>query len=147
MPLSFPDNTANVTVKYGQFNRELAKTHYLTVMISDNGKPALTSTNTLPISICKCNERGEVTFCEASAKIVGVSIQALVAIFVCILTIIGKYLILQMYFVFEAWFLTGVFWSFLFIKWPGRQEHVKRSLLNKFFQQTLTFCLAYHKSF
>ncbi|XP_006269884.2 cadherin-5 [Alligator mississippiensis] len=82
------DNTANVTVKYGQFNRELAKTHYLTVMISDNGKPALTSTNTLPISICKCNERGEVTFCEASAKIVGVSIQALVAIFVCILTII-----------------------------------------------------------
>ncbi|NXQ91080.1 CADH5 protein, partial [Nyctibius grandis] len=82
------DNTANVTVKYGQFNRELAKIHYLPVIISDNGDPELSSTNTLVISVCKCNEKGNFTFCEERAKQVGVSIQALVAIFICIFTII-----------------------------------------------------------
>ncbi|OXB84046.1 UNVERIFIED_CONTAM: hypothetical protein H355_015557 [Colinus virginianus] len=82
------DNTANITVKYGQFNRELAKIHYLPVIISDNGDPELSSTNTLVISVCKCNEKGDFTFCEERAKQVGVSIQALVAIFICIFTII-----------------------------------------------------------
>ncbi|KAM8799476.1 CADH5 protein, partial [Eudromia elegans] len=82
------DNTANITVKYGQFNRELAKIHYLPVIISDNGDPDLSSTNTLVISVCKCNEKGNFTFCEERAKQVGVSIQALVAIFICIFTII-----------------------------------------------------------
>uniref|UniRef100_A0A8C0IQ52 Cadherin-5 n=1 Tax=Chelonoidis abingdonii TaxID=106734 RepID=A0A8C0IQ52_CHEAB len=82
------DNTANVTVKYGQFNRELVKIHYLPVVISDNGTPELSSTNTLSISVCKCDEKGEFTFCEEANKQVGVSIQALVAIFICILTIL-----------------------------------------------------------
>ncbi|KAM7146507.1 cadherin-5 isoform 1-T2 [Macrochelys suwanniensis] len=82
------DNTANVTVKYGQFNRELVKIHYLPVIISDNGTPELSSTNTLSITVCKCDEKGEFTFCEEAAKQVGVSIQALVAIFICILTIL-----------------------------------------------------------
>ncbi|XP_003799472.1 cadherin-5 [Otolemur garnettii] len=81
------DNTANITVKYGQFDRERAKVHLLPVVISDNGRPSLTSTNTLAIAVCKCNERGEFTFCEETAAQVGVSIQALVAIFLCILTI------------------------------------------------------------
>lgn len=81
------DNTANITVKYGQFDREHTKVHYLPVIISDNGMPSLTSTNTLAVTVCKCNERGEFTFCEEVAPQVGVSIQALVAIFLCILTI------------------------------------------------------------
>ncbi|XP_051831043.1 cadherin-5 isoform X1 [Antechinus flavipes] len=82
------DNTANITVKYGQFDRERAKVHYLPVVISDNGKPSLTGTTTLVITVCKCNDHGEPTFCEEPARQVGVSIQALVAIFLCILTIV-----------------------------------------------------------
>ncbi|XP_021025586.1 cadherin-5 [Mus caroli] len=81
------DNTANITVKYGQFNREYAKFHYLPVLISDNGVPSLTGTSTLTVGVCKCNEQGEFTFCEEMAAQAGVSIQALVAIFLCILTI------------------------------------------------------------
>uniref|UniRef100_A0A250Y552 Cadherin-5 n=1 Tax=Castor canadensis TaxID=51338 RepID=A0A250Y552_CASCN len=81
------DNTANITVKYGQFDRERAKFHYLPVLISDNGIPSLTGTSTLAVAVCKCNEQGEFTFCEEAAAQVGVSIQALVAIFLCILTI------------------------------------------------------------
>lgn len=90
MTLVFPDNTANVTVKYGQFDRERAKVHYLPILISDNGKPSLTSTNVLAVAVCKCNEWGEFTFCEEAAAQMGVSIQALVAIFLCILTITGQ---------------------------------------------------------
>ncbi|XP_027763771.1 cadherin-5 isoform X1 [Empidonax traillii] len=90
------DNTANITVKYGQFNRELAKIHYLPVIISDNSVPELSSTNTLVISVCKCNEKGNFTFCEERAKQVGVSIQALVAIFICIFTIIVLFAVLAM---------------------------------------------------
>ncbi|XP_006978546.2 cadherin-5 isoform X2 [Peromyscus maniculatus bairdii] len=81
------DNTANITVKYGQFDREHAKFHYLPVLISDNGVPSLTGTSTLTVAVCKCNEQGEFTFCEEMAAQAGVSIQALVAIFLCILTI------------------------------------------------------------
>lgn len=85
-----PDNTANITVKYGQFDREHTKVHHLPVIISDNGRPSLTSTNTLAVTVCKCNERGEFTFCEEAAAQAGISIQALVAIFLCILTITGQ---------------------------------------------------------
>ncbi|XP_059940466.1 cadherin-5 [Mesoplodon densirostris] len=81
------DNTANITVKYGYFDRERAKVHHLPVLISDNGRPSLTGTSMLDVTVCKCNERGEFTLCEEVAAQVGVSIQALVAIFLCILTI------------------------------------------------------------
>ncbi|XP_008563237.1 PREDICTED: cadherin-5-like [Galeopterus variegatus] len=85
--LMFPDNTANITVKYRQFDRERAKVHFLPVLISDNGKPSLTGTSTLAVAVCKCNEHGEFTFCEDMAAQAGVSIQTLVAIFLCILAI------------------------------------------------------------
>ncbi|XP_054435332.1 cadherin-5 isoform X1 [Pteronotus mesoamericanus] len=81
------NNTANIRVKYGQFDREHTKVHDLPVLISDNGRPSLTSTNTLRVVVCKCNDRGEFTFCEEAAAQLGISIQALVAIFLCILTI------------------------------------------------------------
>jgi len=109
MSLLLPDNTANITVKYGQFNRELAKIHYLPVIISDNGDPELSSTNTLVISVCKCNEKGNFTFCEERAKQVGVSIQALVAIFICIFTIIGKYFTFVMFYDLKCGDCFGLF--------------------------------------
>lgn len=90
MLLHSPDNTANVTVKFGQFNRELLKTHLLPIIISDNEKPPQTSTNTLTIRVCQCDKEGSFTLCEESAKLVGVGIQVLVTIFICIFTILGK---------------------------------------------------------
>lgn len=81
------DNTANVTVKYGQFDRERAKVHFLPVLIADNGIPSQTGTGTLAVTVCKCDERGDFTHCEEAAGLAGVSVQALVAIFLCILTI------------------------------------------------------------
>ncbi|XP_060644157.2 cadherin-5 [Anolis sagrei] len=82
------DNTVNVTVKYGHFNRELVKTHYLPIIISDNGSPQQSSTSTLSIRICKCDEEGNVILCDEAAKQLGVNMHALMAIFVCLLTVI-----------------------------------------------------------
>ncbi|XP_053127564.1 cadherin-5 [Hemicordylus capensis] len=82
------DNTANVTVKYGQFDRKLVDIHELLIVISDNGVPLKSSTNTLTIEVCKCNEAGEF-LCERAEKQTGVSIGALLAIiFVCTVMII-----------------------------------------------------------
>lgn len=88
--LVFPDNTASIIVKYGYFDRERAKVHQLPVLISDNGRPSLTGTSMLHVTVCKCNEHGEFTLCEEVAAQVGISIQALVTIFLCILTITGQ---------------------------------------------------------
>ncbi|XP_063168803.1 cadherin-5 [Candoia aspera] len=88
------DNTANITVKFGQFNRELVKTHLLPIIISDNGAPPQTSTNTLTIHVCKCNKEGDFTFCEEPAKVVEVGLEVLVTIFVCIFTILALAMLL-----------------------------------------------------
>ncbi|ETE66597.1 Cadherin-5 [Ophiophagus hannah] len=87
------DNTANVTVKFGPFNRELLKTHLLPIIISDNGAPPQTSTNTLTIQICQCDKEGAM-HCEGQAKLMGVGIQVLVTIFVCIFTILALTMLL-----------------------------------------------------
>ncbi|XP_014403280.1 PREDICTED: cadherin-5 [Myotis brandtii] len=81
------DNTANITVKYGQFDREHTKVHHLPVLISDNGRPSLTGTSTLTVTVCKCNEHGEATFCNGKLYQGYNIIPVLVAIFLCILTI------------------------------------------------------------
>ncbi|KAM6430181.1 cadherin-5 [Liasis olivaceus] len=83
------DNTANVTVKFGQFNRELVKTHFLPIVISDNGAPPQTGTNTLTIRVCKCDKEGDFTFCEEPAKLVGVTIQVLLVIFLGLFAILA----------------------------------------------------------
>ncbi|XP_007421112.1 cadherin-5 [Python bivittatus] len=88
------DNTANVTVKFGEFNRELVKTHFLPIIISDNGAPPQTSTNTLTLRVCKCDEEGDFTFCEEPAKLVGVGLQVLLAILFCIFTILALTMLL-----------------------------------------------------
>ncbi|OCT84435.1 cadherin-5 isoform X2 [Xenopus laevis] len=82
------DNTATILVKYGYFNREVAKFHYLPIVISDNGQPEQSSTNTLTITVCKCNEKGEFTFCEESAKLAAVSVPMIVIILVSLFLII-----------------------------------------------------------
>ncbi|KAM4614576.1 cadherin-5 [Discoglossus pictus] len=82
------DNTASVLVKYGQFNRDEAKVHYLPIVISDNGHPEQSSTNTLTITVCKCNEKGEFTYCEEAARQAAVSVPTIVIILISLFLIL-----------------------------------------------------------
>ncbi|KAM9301847.1 cadherin-5 [Gastrophryne carolinensis] len=93
------DNTATIMVKKGAFNRDVAKFYYLPIVISDNGMPPLSSTNTLTINVCKCNEKGEFTFCEEAAKLAAVSVSTiaivLVSIFLILLAVVLAVLLLR----------------------------------------------------
>ncbi|KAM4722313.1 cadherin-5 isoform 2-T2 [Rhinophrynus dorsalis] len=88
------DNTASILVKYGDFNHDVAKFHYLPVVISDNGNPEQSSTSTLTIGVCKCNEKGEFTYCEEAAKQAAVSVPTLIIVFISLFLIILVVIIL-----------------------------------------------------
>ncbi|XP_068117554.1 cadherin-5 [Hyperolius riggenbachi] len=94
------DNTASVIVKKGTFNRDIAKFYLLPIIITDNGRPPQSSTNTLTINICKCNEKGEFTFCEEAAKLAAVSVSTiaivLVSIFLILLVVLAVLFIRKM---------------------------------------------------
>ncbi|KAM4017904.1 cadherin-5 isoform 1-T2 [Anomaloglossus baeobatrachus] len=81
------DNTANIIVKNGAFHLYETKFHYLPIVISDNGAPPLSSTNTLTIAVCKCNEKGDFTYCEEALKQTAVSASTIIII-LCSLALI-----------------------------------------------------------
>ncbi|CAN2389485.1 Cadherins are calcium-dependent cell adhesion proteins [Pristimantis euphronides] len=82
------DNTATIMVKNGAFNHDVTKFYYLPIVISDNGVPPLSSTNTLTITVCKCDEKQEFTYCESSDKLVAVSASTIVIILCCLALIL-----------------------------------------------------------
>nr|DBA16951.1 TPA: hypothetical protein GDO54_002474 [Pyxicephalus adspersus] len=83
------DNTASIKVKNGVFNHNEAKFYYLPIIIADNGKPEQTSTSTLTITVCKCDEKGEFTFCEEAGKQhATVSVSTIIIVLVSILLIL-----------------------------------------------------------
>ncbi|XP_056384374.1 cadherin-5 [Hyla sarda] len=86
------DNTASIIVKNGAFNRDVTKSYNLPIVISDNGVPSLSSTNTLTITICKCNDEGEFIECgeyerlaAASASTIIIILCSLALILLCVL--------------------------------------------------------------
>ncbi|XP_044125381.1 cadherin-5 [Bufo gargarizans] len=93
------DNTASIVVKNGAFNRDVTKFYYLPIVISDNGMPSLSSTNTLTINVCKCNEEGEFTFCEEALKYAAVSASTIIIILcslaLILLIVLASFLILR----------------------------------------------------
>ncbi|KAI4795283.1 hypothetical protein KUCAC02_031521, partial [Chaenocephalus aceratus] len=82
------DSTADIMVKQGPFNLDDPKDYSLDVRISDGGSPLQASITKLAIKSCRCDARRIPTQCKASARSMGVSVHALIAILLCILTIL-----------------------------------------------------------
>ncbi|XP_071335981.1 cadherin-5 isoform X2 [Trachinotus anak] len=82
------NNTADIMVKQGPFSLDDPKDYKVDVRISDGGQPVLTSITTLAIKSCRCDARRIPTECKASARRMSVSVHALIAILLCILTIL-----------------------------------------------------------
>uniref|UniRef100_A0A4W3JUX9 Cadherin domain-containing protein n=1 Tax=Callorhinchus milii TaxID=7868 RepID=A0A4W3JUX9_CALMI len=53
------DNTANVTVRLGGFNHKEQPRYRLPIVVSDNGRPSMSSTGSLDITVCPCDQAGE----------------------------------------------------------------------------------------
>ncbi|KAI3363439.1 hypothetical protein L3Q82_012053 [Scortum barcoo] len=84
----YGNSTADIVVRQGPFSLDDPQDYSVDVRISDGGRPPMTSITTLAIKSCRCDARRAPTQCKAGARRMGVSVHALVAILLCILTIL-----------------------------------------------------------
>ncbi|XP_063779039.1 cadherin-9-like [Pseudophryne corroboree] len=84
------DNTASILTKRNRYNRHKINTYTLPIMIFDNDYPVQSSTETLTIQVCACDNKGNVHSCNAEAFLlpVGLSTGALIAILLCIIILL-----------------------------------------------------------
>ncbi|MEQ2298742.1 hypothetical protein AMECASPLE_008505, partial [Ameca splendens] len=84
----YGNNTAALMVKQGPFNLEDSSDYSVDVHVSDGGQPPMSSVTKLQIKSCQCDAKRVYSKCKASKLRVGVSVHALIAILLCILTIL-----------------------------------------------------------
>ncbi|XP_072324546.1 cadherin-7-like [Scyliorhinus torazame] len=84
------DNTATIVTRRAGFSRQDQAVYFLPVVIVDNGTPSLSSTNTLTVRVCGCDNEGIARSCNAEAFVLpaGLSTGALIAILACVLTLL-----------------------------------------------------------
>ncbi|KAM4028905.1 cadherin-10-like isoform 1-T3 [Anomaloglossus baeobatrachus] len=84
------DNTARILTRRNGFNRHEINIYLLPVVISDNDYPIQSSTGTLTIRVCTCDNQGNMQSCSAEALLLpaGLSTGALIAILLCIIILL-----------------------------------------------------------
>ncbi|XP_056376941.1 cadherin-9 [Hyla sarda] len=84
------DNTASILSKRNGYNRYKISSYTLPIIIFDNDYPVQSSTETLTIQVCACDNKGNVQTCSAEAFLLpaGLSTGALVAILLCIIILL-----------------------------------------------------------
>ncbi|XP_076617919.1 cadherin-7 [Chaetodon auriga] len=83
------DNTAGIVARRSTFTRKDQTQYLLPVVVTDSGSPALSSTSTLTISVCSCQPAGHCPTggVKALALSMGVSLQTLLGLVVCLFTL------------------------------------------------------------
>ncbi|XP_023594648.1 cadherin-9 isoform X3 [Trichechus manatus latirostris] len=84
------DNTAGIMTRKDGYSRNKISTYLLPILISDNDYPIQSSTGTLTIRVCACDNQGNMQSCNAEALILsaGLSTGALTAILLCVLILL-----------------------------------------------------------
>ncbi|XP_074239380.1 cadherin-19 isoform X2 [Saimiri boliviensis] len=64
---------------------------YISILIADNGTPSLTSTNTLTVQVCDCDDTGSTQTCQYQELMlsVGFKTEVIIAVLICIMIIFG----------------------------------------------------------
>ncbi|XP_006892823.1 PREDICTED: cadherin-19 [Elephantulus edwardii] len=85
------DNTADILTNRTGFSLQEEPVFYLPILIADNGVPPLTSTNTLTVYVCNCDDRGHSRTCSNKKHLfaLGFRIEIIVAVLICVMTIFG----------------------------------------------------------
>uniref|UniRef100_A0A3Q3XD83 Cadherin domain-containing protein n=1 Tax=Mola mola TaxID=94237 RepID=A0A3Q3XD83_MOLML len=80
------DNSISVLAKHDTFRRQKQEMYFLPIIVTDNGNPPMSSTNTLTIRVCGCSKDGIVQSCNIEAYVlpIGLSMGALIAILACV---------------------------------------------------------------
>uniref|UniRef100_A0A3P9LPT3 Cadherin-5 n=1 Tax=Oryzias latipes TaxID=8090 RepID=A0A3P9LPT3_ORYLA len=84
----FGNSSAVILVKQGPFSVDDPKEYSVDVRISDGGQPVKTSVTKLAIKSCRCDAGRITKYCKPGARRMGVSFHALIAILLCIITIL-----------------------------------------------------------
>ncbi|MFT7810470.1 cadherin-8-like [Arapaima gigas] len=84
------DNSISIVTKHDAFRRQKQEMYFLPIVISDNGNPPMSSTNTLTIRVCGCSSEGTVQSCNVEAFVlpIGISMGALIAILACVILLL-----------------------------------------------------------
>lgn len=90
--ISLTDNSISVLAKHDTFRRQKQEMYFLPIIVTDNGNPPMSSTNTLTIRVCGCSKDGIVQSCNVEAYVlpIGLSMGALIAILACIILLLGE---------------------------------------------------------
>lgn len=90
--ISVLDNTAVILTNRMGFSLKEEPVLSMIILISDNGIPSLTSTNTLTIQVCDCGESASTEMCTKKGLllIMEFKTEVIIAILVCIMVIFGK---------------------------------------------------------
>lgn len=85
------DNTAVILTNKMGFSLKEEPVLSMIILISDNGIPSLTSTNTLTIQVCDCGESTSTEMCTKRALklIMEFKTEVIISILVCIMVIFG----------------------------------------------------------
>ncbi|XP_005615393.1 cadherin-19 isoform X2 [Canis lupus baileyi] len=85
------DNTAVILTNRTGFSLQEEPVFYISVLIADNGIPSLTSTNTLTIHICDCDDYGSTQTCRDKDLLLsmGFRTEVILAILISIMIIFG----------------------------------------------------------
>ncbi|KAM8876082.1 cadherin-8 isoform 1-T1 [Synchiropus picturatus] len=84
------DNSITVLAKHDTFRRQKQEMYFLPIIVTDNGNPPMSSTNTLTIRVCGCSKDFVVQSCNVEAYVlpIGLSMGALIAILACIVLLL-----------------------------------------------------------
>uniref|UniRef100_A0A7N5JB39 Cadherin 19 n=1 Tax=Ailuropoda melanoleuca TaxID=9646 RepID=A0A7N5JB39_AILME len=85
------DNTAVILTNRTGFSLQEEPVFYIAVLIADNGIPSLTSTNTLTVHICDCDDSGSTQTCRNKDLMLamGFRTEVILAILISIMIIFG----------------------------------------------------------
>uniref|UniRef100_A0A3B4E5Y7 Cadherin-5 n=1 Tax=Pygocentrus nattereri TaxID=42514 RepID=A0A3B4E5Y7_PYGNA len=81
------NNTATIVLTHRDLSMDTLEENFLEIEITDGGAPVQKSISQLHIRVCKCRKGRQIDYCRAYAH-TGVSISALIAILLCIVTIL-----------------------------------------------------------
>ncbi|XP_030712329.2 cadherin-9 isoform X2 [Globicephala melas] len=84
------DNTAGIMTRKDGYSRNKMSTYLLPILIFDNDYPIQSSTGTLTIRVCACDNQGNMQSCNAEALVLsaGLSTGALIAILLCVVILL-----------------------------------------------------------
>ncbi|KAM9307583.1 cadherin-20 [Gastrophryne carolinensis] len=84
------DNTAWILTRKSGFKQSEQSTFYIPILVFDNGRPMLSSTGTLTIQVCSCDDEGDIMSCSAEPYTLPISLSrgALIAILACIFVLL-----------------------------------------------------------